>query len=347
MGRVTLQTIADAVGVSRMTVSNAFSRPDQLSAELREKILATATELGYAGPDPAARGLARGTAGTVGIVLTDSLAWAFDDEVASRFVGAIATELAPTGKAITLLVSNHHDDEFIPARDVALDGALVYLCDDQSPAVEWLTKRRLPMVFVDDLPRPGYDSVNIDDREGARLASQHLIDLGHRHVGILTNARRGWVGPLDPAQGVHGPTSRARLDGWREPLDAAGIDPVVIQVDLHRDETIANGIDMLLDHEPRPTAILCFSDVLAARVVEHSEARGLRVPTDLSVVGFDGTQLAGWMQPRLTTVRQDVTEKGRAAAQALVKRMAGSTSRARHLRLPVELVLGESTAPPP
>src|SRR4029078_9291251 len=88
MARVTLQTIADQVGVSRMTVSNAFPRPAQLSAALRERILRTATELGYVGPDPAARALARGTTGAVGVLLTDSLTFAFTDEVATGFLSA-------------------------------------------------------------------------------------------------------------------------------------------------------------------------------------------------------------------------------------------------------------------
>ena len=104
MARVTLQTIADQVGVSRMTVSNAFSRPDQLSAELRDKILAAAEELGYAGPDPSARALARGTTGAVGVLLTDSLRNAFADEVATTFLGAIAEELRPTGLAFAPII---------------------------------------------------------------------------------------------------------------------------------------------------------------------------------------------------------------------------------------------------
>src|SRR5262245_23596220 len=119
MARVTLQTIADRVGVSRMTVSNAFSRPDQLSTELRQKILAAADELGYAGPDPAGRALARGTTGAVGVLLTDSLSYAFTDEVATAFLSAIVDELAPTGFALTLLTSAA-DDSSMPARDLAM-----------------------------------------------------------------------------------------------------------------------------------------------------------------------------------------------------------------------------------
>src|SRR4026209_353047 len=117
MARVTLQTIADRVGVSRMTVSNAFSRPDQLSADLRGRILTAAEELGYAGPDPSARALARGTAAAVGVLMTDSLRDAFADEVATTFLGAIAEELTPTGFALTLLSASEHAG-MIPARDV-------------------------------------------------------------------------------------------------------------------------------------------------------------------------------------------------------------------------------------
>ena len=140
--RVTLQTVADRVGVSRMTVSNAFSRPDQLSTALREKVLAAAAELGYVGPDPAARALARGTAGAIGVLMTDSLAYAFSDEVATGFLGAVADELAPTGLALTLLTSAR--GEHVPARDVPMDGALVYSCGFDSSAVDWLTRRGLP-----------------------------------------------------------------------------------------------------------------------------------------------------------------------------------------------------------
>ena len=116
MARVTLQTIADRLGISRMTVSNAFSRPDQLSDSLRKRVLAAAEELGYVGPDPAARALARGSTGAVGILLTDSLKYAFTDEVATNFLGAVADELAPSGRALTLLSTNEHDDVVPGAR---------------------------------------------------------------------------------------------------------------------------------------------------------------------------------------------------------------------------------------
>ena len=200
MAKVTLQSIADRVGVSRMTVSNAFSRPDQLSGELRERILAAADELGYVGPDPAARALARGRTGSIGLLLTDELPQAFEDVVATEFLSSVADALTHEGLAVTLLTSGPGElrtrppdlprsaapPGFVPARDVAMDGAIVYICDPASSDIAWLQRRGLPMVSVDRDPSPDAPSVNVDDRAGARAAARHLVDLGHTRVAILT-----------------------------------------------------------------------------------------------------------------------------------------------------------------
>jgi DNA-binding LacI/PurR family transcriptional regulator len=355
VARVTLQTIADQVGVSRMTVSNAFSRPDQLSESLRTKILDAATELGYVGPDPAARALARGTTGAVGILLTSSLRYAFDDDVATRFLGAVAGEVAPTGLALTLL-SAHAVGDTIPARDVAMDGALVFSCDPDMTAVDWLTRRDLPIVYVDQSPLPGVACVNVDDRGGARAAAQHLVDLGHRRIAVMMAAIGGEVGIVsDPFSGGSGPqhVPRERLLGYLEALQPAGITPVVHR-QLHSDDDEAYTAALrLLETAPRPTAMLCYSDVIAHGVVRAAEQLGLRVPEDLSVVGFDDSPLARRLRPQLTTVHQDVREKGRLAASALRAAMEhdrsgrpGTRDGPLHVVLPTELVVRESTAPP-
>ncbi|MEA3185546.1 MAG: hypothetical protein QOJ74_2023 [Ilumatobacteraceae bacterium] len=350
MSRVTLQTIADRVGVSRMTVSNAFSRPDQLSADLRVRILTAAEELGYAGPDPAARALARGTTGAVGVLLTDSLRAAFADEVATTFLGAIAEELAPTGLALTLLSTSEQSD-MIPARDVPMDGALVYSCNTDSSAVDWLKRRRLPLVYVDQVAVPGIASVNIDDRAGARSAAQHLVDLGHRRIDIVTSNRADPSGiVVDPVGAAVGHVVKQRMLGWLEALDAAGISPTVVQEWPSDPQAGEEAARLLFDRPDPPTAVLCFSDVIAYGVVQAALARGLRVPHDLSVVGFDDNPLAQRMRPALTTVRQDVAAKGRAATSALTAAIErarnGSTGRVRHVLLPAELIIRDSTAPP-
>ncbi|MEP7090728.1 MAG: LacI family DNA-binding transcriptional regulator [Nocardioidaceae bacterium] len=353
MGRVTLQTIADEVGVSRMTVSNAFSRPDQLSESLRTRILLTAGELGYAGPDPAARALARGTTGAVGVLLTSSLRYAFDDDVATGFLGAVAGEVAPTGLALTLLPAATVAD-VVPARDVALDGALVFSCDPDLSAVEWLTRRGLPMVFADQDPAPGVSCVNVDDRGGARAAAQHLVDLGHRDVAVLTAASGGATGIVEDPHADAARSkfvSRERLLGYLDALGAAGITAVVHRQE-HNDHDEAHAAALgLLGRRDRPTGVLCFSDVIAHGVVRAAEHLGLDVPGDLSVVGFDDSPLARRLRPQLTTVHQDVREKGRLAAAALKDAMAhhraGTQHHAEHVVLPTELVVRDSTAPAP
>jgi DNA-binding LacI/PurR family transcriptional regulator len=350
VGRVTLQTIADRVGVSRMTVSNAFSRPDQLSPTLRDRILAVADELGYVGPDPAARALARGTTGAVGVLLTESLSGAFADEVATTFLGAIADELAPTGLGLTLLSTNPAGN-VVPARDVAMDGALVYSCDPESTAVDWLLRRKLPLVFIDQVPADGVPAVNVADRAGARAAAQHVVDLGHRRVAIATSGVRGRHGLVHPDDIVDGFVGAQRLAGWLDALTPAGITPPIARQPHGDPESGYQAARMLLATAEPPTAVLCFSDALAQGVVSAAVDAGLRVPEDISVVGFDDSPAAARLRPPLTTVRQDIHAKGHAAAAALTLAIeaarTGSQSSAPHLCLPTELVVRGSTAPAP
>lgn len=344
---MTLQTLADQLGVSRMTVSNAFSRPDQLSPELRQRILAAAIDAGYTGPDPAARALARGTVGTIGILLTDSLADALRDDVATSLLASIAAELARTGKGLTLLTTIEHDG-FVPARDIPMDGALVHSCGADLAAVDWLKRRRLPLVFIDQTPVSGYPSVNVDDEGGAAQAAQHLVDLGHRRVGIvvtLDHVDRGPIGRLNGVRQHH--SAAARWKGWRRVLTSAGIDPVVVNARGKDEEAGAEAARQLLAvrSQDRPTGVLTYSDRLAAGVMRAGFDLGVGVPEQLSVVGFDDASFASRLQPSLTTVTQDVVEKGRQATVMLLRSVADPSARgARRVVLPTHLTVRASTA---
>jgi DNA-binding LacI/PurR family transcriptional regulator len=346
MAKVTLQSIADRVGVSRMTVSNAFSRPDQLSAELRKRILKAADQLGYVGPDPAARALARGRTGSIGLLLTDQLSEAFQDLVATEFLSSVADELTTQGLAVTLLTSADAQGApsgFVPARDVAMDGAIVYICDPASPDIAWLERRGLPLVSVDRDPKPDAPSVNVDDRTGARAAAQHLVDLGHTRIGIVTLRN-----PED-ADGVPSPNwpARERLLGWTEVLDDAGIEPVVTTARFRPRGAAESAARELLDRPDRPTAVLCFSDAFAVATMQVAQSLGLRVPEDLSIVGFDDSPLALASQPQLTTVHQEVATKGQAAVRALMSVMGERRpEQVERILLPASLVVRDSTAPP-
>lgn len=344
MARVTLQTIAEHVGVSRMTVSNAFSRPDQLSADLRARILDAAQALGYSGPDPAARALASGRTGVVGMVLTNSPRDAFTDEVAVGFVRAVAGSLGDAGYSLVLLHSSSHDG-VVPARDVAMDGAIIYSCTPRTKAVTALTERRLPIVTVEGAPITGMPSISLDNSTGAYEAARHLIELGHSDIAIVVpTVDADDEPPSESMMATASSTTAGRLDGWIRALTEAGITPRIVGTpSLAIDEILTSRIGRMLD--AAPTAVLAWSDLGALEVMEQARGRGIRVPEDLSIVGFDDSPLAARVSPALTTVHQDIDAKGEAAAAALLAMLRNEPTPASQV-LTTGLVTRDSTRPP-
>ena len=333
--RVTLATIAKQLGVSRSTVSNAYNRPDQLSDELRQRILAAATELGYAGPDPAGRSLRRGRAGAVGIVQL-TLHYAITDAANQLLLDGIAEVCEENGLALVLIPERRPDHSRVDVLASALiDGVIVHCdaLDDDRRAI--VMARQLPYVVLDGAFDADESSVGIDDAGGAASAARHVLGLGHRDIAAITFGRR---------PGVKDYILLARLDGYRrtvEAVDGAAL-TVVDAASYERVDGRAAAVE-LFSSGARPTAILAMSDELAAGVLDAAAALGIAVPDDVSVVGFDDAATATTVAPALTTVRQDHREKGRVAAQLLVD---GPRS-ARRVELPVELVVRSSTAPAP
>jgi DNA-binding LacI/PurR family transcriptional regulator len=193
--------------------------------------------------------------------------------------------------------------------------------------------------------------VDIDQRAGARAAAEHLAALGHRRIGIigerlLTDSYRGWVDEARLAAATE-PVTRGRVRGYREALAEAGIGPADSPIFEARGNRFEAGVEAareLLDRHPDLTAILAETDMLAFGAQRLAAQRGLSVPGDLSLVGFDDIPPAARNDPPLTTVRQPLTEKGEVAYELLQELLAGDAPRS--VMLPVELVVRESTAPP-
>jgi DNA-binding LacI/PurR family transcriptional regulator len=346
----TLATVAEALGVSRTTVSNAYNRPDQLSPRLRERVLEAARELGYHGPDPLARTLRRGTTGAVGVIFDEPLPYAFGDPAAVLFLQGIAAACEQVGASVLVVPRSPASQGHELIRNALVDGFIVECDAAGDERVDVLAERGLPFVMVDAPVHPAAAWVGIDDQGTARAAADHLLELGHRRFGVVAL-------PLSP-DGVEGRAamarqesalygvSRDRLAGYRGALEAAGIDWVRVPVE----ERWPNGFDSgaraaaaLLDQAPRPTAILAMSDELALGVLHAAGERGIDVPGDLSIVGFDDTPGAARAQPPLTTVRQPHQEKGEVAARLLIE---AAPSRAR-VELQAELVIRASSGPAP
>ncbi|SFT51420.1 transcriptional regulator, LacI family [Geodermatophilus amargosae] len=357
---VTLQEVAAAVGVSAKTVSNAFSRPDQLSAALRERILATARRLGYPGPNPLAAGLRRGRVGAIGVAYDNGLSYAFDDPVAVALLAGVASAAEPAGSGL-LLVPGSSD----PARrlaavsDAVVDGLVVSSVGDDDPLLAAAIVRGLPLVVVDQprpdrlaaLGAPGTPWVGVDDRAAAAAVAGHLLDLGHRRLAVVSFGMHrdpitpGLVDERAQAAATYAVT-RDRLAGYRDAARRAGLDWAGVPVFHGGDSTPEVGevgADAVLATDPRPTALLCLSDRLAEGALQAAARLGLRVPGDLSVAGFDDAATAPGLG--LTTVRQPTREKGRAAGQALLDLLAARPAPAPR-SLPAELVVRTSTGPP-
>jgi DNA-binding LacI/PurR family transcriptional regulator len=349
----TLDTVARELGVSRATVSNAYNRPDQLSAALRERVIATARRLGYAGPDPVARSLARQHSAAVAFMLPAGLSQAFSDPALTVVLDALATALDREDHALVLLpgVDGGPRPELL-AR-VTADVAIAYGLPTGVPALKAIRDRQMPLVVIDSPATTGAVRVEVDDRAGAEMAAQHLLDLGHRRIGVLSFqlSEDGQAGPVttERRRAARYRTTRARLTGYLDTLSLAGLhtaDVPIWECPANRRDLARYGAQWLLSQHPELTGLLCTSDELALGAVRAVRDRGLSVPTDVSVVGFDDTPAAAQAEPPLTTVHQPLAEKGSRAAELALQSLSGGLTR-RSIRLPVQLIMRASTAEPP
>lgn len=351
--KATLASVARELGVSRTTVSNAYNRPDQLSPELRDRILTTARKLGYSGPDPAARTLRRGRAGVIGLLFMDSVAYAFRDPAATGFVEGLASATEDSGVGLLLIARSFEGaGDVSVVNNAVVDGFIIYAMPVGDPLVEAVRRRGLPLVAVESANRSEDAFVGIDDYAGARKIAEHVLSLGHRRIAVIayalqTTAYRGRAGPERQSR-IDWGSSAARLWGYRHALEGADFDWADVPVEEagpSRRETGYSAARALLDADRPPAAILAMSDQLAFGAMEAVADVGLRVPEDVSVVGYDdipAAEAAG-----LTTIRQPVFDKGRMAGEMLLAFIERRSVPQRRVLLPTELIVRTSTGAPP
>lgn len=321
------------LGVSRTTVSNAYNHPEQLSAQLREQIFATAEKIGYPGPDPTARSLRMKFVGSVGVLFTDHLTYAFEDRASVDFLAGMAQASTGNRTNLTLIPVGPDATDANAARravgNAVVDGFVVYSVAANDPFLEAAIHRGLPVVICDQpTTEPRAPFVGIDDHAAIAPAAQALIDAGHRRIGILCIR-------LDPdpnngpvtarrLQAARHHTQRGRVQGALEVFKRAGIDPASVPVVERHINDPANNVAAakeLLSANPDLTAVLCTTDTMALGVLQYAKRVGKAVPQDLSVTGFDG--IAPALERGLTTVIQPNVAKGEFAASMLQSLIAG------------------------
>ncbi|WP_424951233.1 LacI family DNA-binding transcriptional regulator [Deinococcus sp.] len=353
--RVTLKDVARALKVSPATVSNAYNRPDQLSPGLRARILETALTLGYSGPDPLASSLRRGRTGAVGVVYDATLSYAFADPAASLFLGGLARALEEQSSGLLLIPSPQgvvRPATTSRVQSASVDGFVVYSASDGSELLGAVLGRGLPVVLVDQTPMTGAAYIGIDDAGGAGEAARHLLDLGHRRIGVLslefgppdgtppTGKPRGTVTPERESQ-LSYRTTAERLRAYREAARDRGAALSVMEAqDNTPQEAETLALD-LLGTQPQITALLCMSDVLAQGALSAARKLGLEVPGALSVVGYDDVPSSAALG--LSSVHQPTAQKGELAGRALLELLAGGAPR--ELVLPTRLMVRGSSGP--
>lgn len=341
--RVTIKTVAQAAGVSPSTVSNAYNKPDQLSGALRERILAKAQELGYAGPDASARALRSGKAGAVGVLFTDKLAYAFSDPYAVGFLAGLAevAEEFTTSLLLIPLSSTDIQGGTNAVQQASMDAAAIFCVAGGHPALETLKNRGVPMVSTDRGDHPDLSWVAIDETEAAAKLGKHLARLGHRELVVLVdNAEAAGSRPVELSLDEVGYTDcELRIRGLQKEMPDARIRLV-----SGGHNAFSSGLaaaEWVLDSQDRPTAIVGLSDVLALGAMEAMKTRGLIPGRDLTVAGFDdipAAEAAG-----LTTISQPIKDKGRAVGRVLLD----PATTERQIMMPTQLKVRASSGPAP
>jgi LacI family transcriptional regulator len=340
--RVTIRELARVSGVSVGTVSRALNGYADVRPETRERIMRLARELDYT-PAAAARSLVTQRSHVIGVFLETGeghpdIQHPFFHEV----VGGLKQRLGAAGFDLLLFASERPGNGYGPhsylkrARHHAVDGVALMGLHADDPEVRRLVRAELACVGIDmEVEGPRAEIVMSDNVGGAAQAVEHLTQLGHRRIATIT-------GMLESRPGSD------RLRGYRAAVQAAGLayrDEYVAYGDFYVESGRAGAARLLSLPEP-PTAIFAAADMMAIGAVRAAAELGLRVPQDVSIVGFDDIQLAPHLNPPLTTLRQDKLGLGVAAGEALIARINGDDARSTLRTLPVELVARGSTAPP-
>jgi DNA-binding LacI/PurR family transcriptional regulator len=318
--RVTIAQVAADAQVSPMTVSYAYNQPDRVADATRLRVLESAKRLGYGGPNPAARSLRQGRFGAVGVLLSEPLTYAFEDQAATRFLAGVAAVCAQERLGISLLSAE--DDAAEVVRSAAVDGMLIWTRPDGDPLLDAVLASGIPAGVLGGPRVDGLEFVSMDDRAAAWFAAEAAFTGARRPMVLsmpfdLARQPVDLLGP-DPDRVAY-PVSRHRLAGAKDWCDEFGVDWSTVRVAVLARNSQAEAfatVSAILGADDRPDAIMCMGDELALGVLSAAHAQGLLVPDDLAITGWDGSSAA--VAAGLTTVEQSLYDQGRSLTLAVL-----------------------------
>ncbi|WP_433336703.1 LacI family DNA-binding transcriptional regulator [Spirillospora sp. CA-294931] len=312
--RVTMAQVARRCGVSLMTVSYCYNQPDRVAPDTLRRVREAAAELGYRGPDPTARSLRRRHNDAIGVVLGEHLAYAFEDPQARRFLAGVAEVCRERGVGLNLIPTTGQDGDVDRVKSASVDGYIVWTTVDSDPVLAVVTGLAKPVAVHGGPAVPGARVVTIDNRGSARALAARAFS-GARRPAVLSfpfgrdHRPRLETGP-DP-ESAEFPVTRERLLGIYDHCRDAGLDPrrLPVAVAARNDRAGAAALaDRLLDAD----AVIAMSDQLAFAVLDAARRRGLDVPGELAVAGWDDDPDAA--RAGLTTITQSLHDQGRTCA---------------------------------
>ena len=333
-GRATIRDIADLAGVSIATVSRVLNDRPDVAAGTRETVLQVVREHGFT-TNRGARGLSSGRTGMIGLTLP-----LVADAYFGPMLSGAAEALHESDMRIVLAPTFHEHDREVSLLERLMrgttDGAILMLPEESAVELRTLQRQGFPFVVVDprEAPPDGIACVAAMHAAGAKVATEHLLALGHTRIGAIAGAP-GWY------------ATEERMLGFRAALAGAGIllKPELIAYSDWRIPAGTEAAEQLLSLPEPPTAIFGFNDNVAIGALNAARRRGLSVPGDLSVMGFDDTMQATIVTPQLTSVSQPLAELGRMGASLLVRLIEGQRVDALRVELSTKLIVRESTAP--
>jgi len=338
--------VAREAGVSKTAVSFAFNSPERLNPTTAAKIRDVAEALGYR-PLSAVRAQA-GTM-TIGLLTPQALSVVFGNPFYAELCAGVAAQTDQAGYGL-LFVSPLHGSLVRAIGRATVDGFVAVGLSEDHPEVGQIRHAGLPMVLVDGAALPEHASVDSNDEVGARSAARHLLGLGHRDFVVVGIEPPNMPGLFEYSPGPTESVASRRLAGYRQALELGGVrlrdDRIVVGPASFEGGVAA--FHRIWEDGLRPTAVLAMSDVMAIGVMWAAREAGLRVPEDLSVIGFDDLDIAPHSNPPLTTVHQPIRQKGEESVRLLLRMIANPDgSRPEHKTLETRLIIRGSTARTP
>jgi len=354
-GRARIADVAKEAGVSKAAVSFAFNSPERLNAATAARIRAVADALGYK-PRPLAGAATRTTsdgvtiraAQTIGLLTPQVLSVAFANPFYAELCAGVAAQTDQAGYGL-LFVSPLHGSLVRAIGRATVDGFVVVGLSEDHPEVGQIRRAGLPMVIVDGGALPEHGLVESNDEVGARSAARHLLSLGHREF-VVIGMEPNMPGLFEYSAGPTESVAWRRLTGYRQGLEMGGVklqDERIVVGPATFDGGVA-AFHRIWEDDLRPTAVLVMSDVMAIGAMWAAGEVGLRVPEDLSIIGFDDLNVSRHSNPPLTTVHQPIRQKGEEAARLLLRMIANpDMERPEHKTLETRLMIRGSTAAVP